>query len=95
MTQPKLEEIVRGLMGDPAKAEEAMIAFSKTAQYVYSNWSQLVDSYNDKWIAVYDEKVQASAETLEGVIEAIDAINVPRSETIVRFVTTRPMNLIL
>ena len=95
MSKTTVEKIVRGFMGDPTEAGEAMLAFTKTAQYVHSNWPQLVAQYNDRWIAAYDEKVQVDGETLEEVIEAIDDMGIPKSDTIIKFATNRPIRLIL
>ena len=65
MSKSNVEDIVKGFMADPLEAGEAMMAFTRTAQYVHSNWPQLVAEFNDRWIAAYDEKVQADGETLE------------------------------
>lgn len=87
-------ENFREVIGDPNEIAAEMDQFRCDAEFL-SERADLVDLYPERWIAVYGGVVQTDAADLEGLIEKIDAMGLPRGRLAVRFMTKSPLRLIL
>ena len=59
------------------------------------NDETLLDRYADKWVGVWQGKVQAAEDDLDTLLNVLEQKDVPRSETAIRFMETEPETLIL
>ena len=59
-------------------------AFSRTGQFLSSNERQLLKKYSKQWIALYNGKVRAAAQSLDGVISKLEKQGLPANESIAR-----------
>ena len=57
--------------------------------------ANLGEEYPDQWVAVFEGKVQASNSNLDALLNKLDKMNVPRSQTVVRFIEKSPRSLLL
>ena len=90
------KEVVLGLIGDPKQAAQEMRAFHKTSMLLSSRRRpRIIDRYPGEWVALYDNRVCAHAETREAVLAEIDAMGIPRAQTLVRFINDKPRTMIL
>lgn len=83
------------LIGDPQQFSREMASFRKSAAVLSSSGEDLIERYPDQWIAIYGGSVQASAGSLESLLEELDAQAIPRSGTIVRLIQREPPTMIL
>ena len=84
------------IIGDPQAAYVGLVAFQESARAILSTPGQdLPALYPDKWIAINNGQVQVFADTMDGVLNAIDRRGIPRADTIIRFITKEPRKFIL
>jgi hypothetical protein len=67
--------------------------FARSARALSSESPNLIDAHPERWVAVYNGTVEASADTVNGVMAKLDELAVPKSEVIIRFLTRKPKNL--
>ena len=78
-----------------AEVDAALNSFSASARIFSSDRPRLVDEYENKWIGVYDGKVEAVGESLEDVTSQIERKAIPISQTIVRRIDRDEKTLVL
>ena len=83
------------LIGDPQQFSRDMDTFRRNAAVLSSGGENLIERYPDQWVAVYGGAVQASAESLDGLLARMDAQDIPRSDAIVRLIEREPPTMIL
>ena len=84
------------IIGDPRAAYAGLVAFQESVQAVLSSPDQdLPTLYPDKWIAINNGQVQVFADTMDGILNAIDRRGIPRADTLIRFITKEPRKFIL
>lgn len=69
--------------------------FAKSAEFCSSSQSRLIRKYPSKWIGVYRENVEASADGLDELIDELKEKRIPLSDTVIRFVSEEQRTLIL
>lgn len=74
---------------------QGLRAFQKSASVLSSDHPRLIDEFPDQWVAVTDSTVLAHGETLEGILQQIDARGIASSDVIVRFIERSHRTLIL
>ncbi len=79
----------------PGKIARSLRAFQKSACVLSENHPRLIDEYPDKWVAVANDAVMASGDTLEQVLTLIDDRNISRADVIIRFIERTQRTLIL
>ena len=96
MERRRTAEELRAIIGDPQKIHDDLREFSKSAAlFTTSQYHQLVEKYPDKWIAVTSGKVEAHGDSYEAVLEMICDKGLPRDSTIIEFIETAPITMIL
>ena len=70
-------------------------SFSVSARVLESDWTRLIEEYENKWIGVYNGKVEAVGESLEDVTNQIERKAIPISQTNVRRIDREEKTLVL
>lgn len=79
----------------PEDIAQGLRAFQKSARVLSSDHPRLIDEYPDQWVAVLDSKVLAHGDTLEGMLQQMNAKNISYADAIVRFIERSHRTLIL
>jgi hypothetical protein len=74
---------------------EALGNFSTSAQIFSSDNPRMIDLYENKWVGVYNGRIEAVADTLDKLLEQVEDKNIPAGNTVVRFINREPKTLIL
>ena len=90
-----LSDALDQLGKDARKIARGLREFSESAQIFSSDVHRLIDSYENKWVAVHKSRVLAVADSLEELTEQIEHKHIPTSETLIRFIDREPTTLIL
>ena len=69
--------------------------FARSAALLSSRQPRLIEEYPSRWIGVYRENVEASAEGLDELIEELKEKGIPLGDTIIRFISEERQTLIL
>ena len=89
-------EELREIIGDPQKIHDDLREFRKTEKlFTTSKYNRLVEKYPDKWIAVTAGRVEAHGDSYEAVLQMICEKGLPRDSTIIEFIETDPITMIL
>ena len=81
---PEMQEIGRKLKD-----------FTNSAKMVWRNHQRLIEEYESQWIGAYREKIVASADTMEELIEKLEEKGIPPGDTFVEFMTKEKRMLLL
>ncbi len=89
--------IVRNTSSNPEakKIIKNLQEFTKSAEFVSSNHSRLLEEYPSQWIGVYRQKVEAHAEDLDQLLDLLDKKGIPLGDTVIRFLNEERETLIL
>ena len=79
----------------PSTIAQSLRVFQRAARVLSDNHPRLIDEYPDQWVAVADSTVMVHGDTLEQVLEQIDAQDISRADVIVRFIERTQRTLIL
>lgn len=82
-------------IGNPQRVWEDLQAYAGSVQVLSDADTQLFNDYPQQWVAVHDGKVVSHGDSLEEVIEELEATGVPRDSVIVRYMDREPRTLIL
>lgn len=80
---------------DPVKVAAYLDQFTKDSAFLESIREELQNKYPDCWVAVYDKQVVAAGTSLKEVIAQLDEVGVPKSRTVIDFLRSEPISLIL
>jgi ABC-type thiamine transport system ATPase subunit len=69
--------------------------FRKSGLLLSSHRKRMINQYPEQWIAVYDGKVAAHGDNYDSVLAEVDSKRIPRSLTLVRYITKKPKSMIL
>lgn len=83
---PSLAEII----GDPHEVDRELQQFRRDTLVLSERRANLLKRYPQRWIAIYQGKVRANAESLQQVLEKADALGLPREKLVVRFINRHP-----
>ena len=86
---------VLSLIGDPKQVARDLQRFRKNTRTVESTHPKLVDTYPDKWVAVYEGKVRAHSTTFSSLMVAMERQGLPRKDVIVRYIDREERILIV
>ena len=86
---------IMSVLGDPARVDRELRAFTETAKTLSSQAPRMIEEYPRQWIAVHDGVVKARASTLRALLEQMDRQGIPRQHSVVRFVEKDIRTLIL
>ncbi len=89
------ERGLREIIGDPRRLDAEMQQFRRDTKLLSSKHRDFSAQYPKRWIAVYGGRVQADALTLEQLLVKLDALQVPREHTVIRYMSQNPRRMIL
>ena len=78
-----------------AEVDTALRSFSASARILSSDRRRLIDEYENKWIGVYNGKIEAVADSLEDVAMQLEKKAIPFNQTIVRRIERDEKTLVL
>ena len=82
-------------LGDSLESAASELRDFARSSEMLSSDRDLAQEYPQKWIAVYGGEVRAVADELATLLEELDRLDVPRSNTVVRYMEKEPRTLIL
>ena len=83
------------LIGDPRIVDDGLESFRQTAMLLSSRYPRLIERFPDQWIALHSGRISAHGDSLDAVLQEIDAKGLSRDQTIVRFIQKDSQTLIL
>jgi hypothetical protein len=83
------------MVGNPEEVYRDFQSFSRSTQLLSSEHPRLIDQYQKKWVAIYDGRVVASAETLPDLLVSTDAQRLPRQSIVARFIDRELRTMVL
>ncbi len=69
--------------------------FCDDVDYLNSRWHEVRQDYPDHYVAVYKREIVAACRTLKRVIKELDSKSVPRNVVALRYVSKKPIRMIL
>ena len=94
----EMEQIVWQMIeeeGGVRKVFERMRAFKRLHRRFCEETPRLAKIYDNQWVAYYDGRVVASADTHEAVLSEIDRQGISRQEMLTHYFTNEPQRWIL
>ena len=77
---------IKAMAERASQIKESLDAFSQNERMFSTNRPRLIDKYEGKWIAVFQGKVAASADTIEEVAADVEEQGIPLSDTMIRHI---------
>lgn len=87
--------ILERLGGTPKEIADELRAFSKSAQLLSDERENLLGEYHQKWVCIYQGDVAAHAETLDGLMDELDLLEISASNSVIRFIDKNQIKMIL
>lgn len=78
-----------------AQVQSDLEHYHADALYFAAHRQELLDQYPDRWVAVYDRQVVASAKQLPRLLQQLDRQGLPRGKVFVEYLATNEDLLIL
>jgi hypothetical protein len=69
--------------------------YCKNDEYFHGHRTEWLNSYDGKWIAIYNSKFEASGDSWKDIMNKIKSKGLPSDEVLVQFVSSKPKILIL
>ena len=79
----------------PDLSEQSWIDFSASAAWLQAEASRIHREYLNRWIGVYKGRIEADADSFDGVMEILAAKDISAAETLIRFIGQKEMTLVL
>ena len=93
-TRPSTRQIIKEMGG--AKAVHAGLReFTNRVRTLDAKRGQLTREYPNKWIAMYNGEIDAIADSLEGLLEKMDSLGIPREGAVIKFMDTERRTMVL
>jgi hypothetical protein len=73
----------------------AIRGFSSSVARLFSETERLHRDFSNKWVAIYQGNIEASADSFDGLALELDSRQIPSADTLVRFIGQQEMTLIL
>ena len=83
------------MIGDVKQFHLDMEEFRKDGRALDAQWTEVVEKYDEQWIGFYRGRVVAHDRDIHAVVEGIRAAGIPPGDSIVRYVSSKPMRMIL
>jgi hypothetical protein len=77
-------------IGDPKEFLRREVSFKKSCDFYRTHYGELLQAYADQWIAIHDGEVRGHAGDLDQLLAQVDALGVPRGNTLFEIVETNP-----
>jgi hypothetical protein len=63
--------------------------YNSSLDFIEKNRVELCKKFDNKWIAVFKDKVQVSSDTYDELLEEIKKLNLPLDETAIKLISNR------
>ena len=90
-----IDEAVIRELGTPKEVEAELTRLRRGALVLSSRRAHLIGRYENRWVAVYDGKVQADAESYEALLEEVKKTPYSVADMIIRYITRDVVKMIL
>jgi hypothetical protein len=80
---------------DAASISRELTSFGRSSRVFSAATPRLIDKYENKWVAVHDGDVVASADDFKEAAAAVKALGIPLGETMIRRVERNKKTFIL
>lgn len=87
--------VFKGLPKSPQQIQMSLQSFSDNAGSFTLSKDEALEKYKNKWIAIYNGRVEAVADNLELLGAEISAKNIPASQTLFRHISSKNKVFIL
>ena len=81
--------------GGPQAVADEMDAFHRNMRDMESVRTELVEYYPNEWVAYHEGQVQAHGQSINAVLEQVDALGWPRTVVAIGFMDADPTSMIL
>ena len=92
--KPELRRVIEQ-MGGAQEVQAGLRAFSISVRALDAIRPQLTKQYPNKWVAMYNEEIAVTADSLERLVEEMDRRGIPRRDAVVEFLDTEERTMIL
>jgi hypothetical protein len=83
------------LIGDPARLDAELPEFSRDTRVLSSKRAKLVETYAQRWVAIYQGEVKADDDDLNHLLEKADKLGLPRDKVVMRYIDRNVKRMIL
>lgn len=90
-----LAERFRQRLGDPKEAFEQQRRLERDLHFLLSNLDKWRETHPNRWIAVYNGKLVAVADTRDRLLKELEAAGVPLRHALIDFVGEQKVALVL
>jgi hypothetical protein len=94
MTTSALKEAIASA-GGIQKFNNRFNEYCKNDQFIHDNFIDLLQKYNDKWIVVYNGKLQLYSKNWQTVMSKVKKNGFPSEEVAIQFISDKPREMIL
>ena len=94
INHPYMREMIDRLGGNEGMID-ASAQYREVAARMFKERADLMDQHPDRWVAMGKGGVQAVGESLDNVLNQVDAKGVSRDDVFIEFLDTDPPALIL
>jgi hypothetical protein len=88
-------KVFKGLPKSPRQIQMSLQSFSDNAGSFTLSKDEALAKYNNKWIAIYNGRIEAVADSLEILASEIRAKDIPASQTLFRHISPKDKVYIL
>lgn len=92
MSEAEREETKRRLI---EYAERSLPEFEANHGYLRENYDDLLKQYPDRYVAVYDRRVVASAPSIKEILNTVDQLGIDRHCAVFEFMNTGFSSMVL
>jgi len=89
------KKIARHIGATPKQVDRELRSFSHAARLLSSDHPRLIEKYPQKWVGIYDGKVQATATSFSALVTKLKKKGTAPNEAIIRYIDTSGRKLIL
>jgi len=82
-------------VGSPEDIYQSLRAFRRDVNLLANQRRELTKKYPNKWIAFHDREVVFVADTLNGLLHAVDEGGLPRDKIVTQFLGTQKITMVL
>lgn len=94
LPSPDADEVLKILGGAELLRRQAK-QFAKDGEFVRRHFHELAKQYRDRWIAVYEGKLVAADDELEGLVSKLRLARLPLSQVVVEHMTQKRVPRVL
>lgn len=67
---------------------QLLLSISKDTSWLQKNYGELVETHNNKFVAIRDQEIVASAKTMSELVSSLKAKKMSPNTTLIKYLTT-------